>query len=96
MKKLRKLKLVKEELYHLNEKELGNVMGGQYDTGHGNETFRPNCVPTYYCITGNFCLTDDCGNDTGPYGGTLKDCGTGVGYCVTEGCFFETNDFICS
>lgn len=95
MKKLRKLKLVKEELYHLNEKELGNVMGGQYDTGNGN-TLGTNCIATYYCFTGNFCITDDCGNDTGPYRGTLKNCGTGAVYCLTEGSFFETNDFICS
>lgn len=95
MKKLKKLKLVKEDLYSLNENELKNVVGGQF-TGYGNDSLRAECLATYYCFTGNFCETDDCDNGgTDPYCGTLKNCGTGAVYCLTEGCFFETNAFIC-
>ena len=54
MKKLKKLKLVKEDLYHLNENELGNVIGGQC-IGYSGDTLGQNCIGTYYCFTGNFC-----------------------------------------
>ncbi|QUR44524.1 hypothetical protein FQN58_15545 [Bacteroides xylanisolvens] len=94
MKKLKKLKLVKEDLYHLNENELGNVIGGQC-IGYSGDTLGQNCIGTYYCFTGNFCETDNCGGGTNEYCGTLKNCGTGAVYCATEGCFFETNGYIC-
>lgn len=94
MKKLKKLKLVKEELYCLNENEQKNIFGGQCSY-YGAETLGGPCIGTFYCFTGNFCETDKCVQGTEPYCGTLRNCGTGAGFCATERCFFETNAYIC-
>ncbi|WP_288359757.1 hypothetical protein [uncultured Bacteroides sp.] len=82
MKKLKKLTLVKDFVYYLNDNEQKNIIGGQMPTD-ATGCLKQECIGTY-----NFCETDD-------YGDTLKDCGTGAVYCITEGCFFETNAFAC-
>ncbi|WP_288359759.1 class I lanthipeptide [uncultured Bacteroides sp.] len=94
-KKLKKLVLKKETFYNLSEEEQKSIHGGQTMT-IATDPFR--CPSINNCPTNIAYDTCQCPGPppgTDPYCGTLKNCGTGAVYCITEGCFFETNEFIC-
>lgn len=88
---MKKLTLKKVELFNLEESRMNELIGG----GTGSI-----CIAQLSNATPESCV-DSCmafcggGGGTNPYCGTLNNCGTGQAYCVTNGCFFETNANIC-
>lgn len=87
---MKKLTLKKIELFNLDQEEMNQFKGG--DT-----TIVMSIATPESCAYS--CATCGCGGGNGgsnnPYSGTLNNCGTGQGYCATNGCFFESNVHVC-
>lgn len=85
---MKKLKLKKESIISLDKDSMKHIVGG--DLTDAYVTCLYTLVDTYISCTCDKKDEYDQGDGSYNYCGTLKDCGTGMAYCVTYDCFFNS------
>lgn len=91
MKKLKRLKFKKESIMELDRQSMQQLMGGDFTLAFITCTAVTSAYPI---CNGNGDNNDDYDNNQGngsrDYCGTLNNCGTGMVYCVSYDCFYNT------
>lgn len=91
MAKIKKLKLKKDSIVELDRKSMQRLVGGDFTLDFVTCPAVTSAYPV--CSGGSYDDYDNNnyqGSGSKDYCGTLNNCGTGMAYCVSNDCYYNT------